>query len=360
MHIYASVCTHLLVHFKFPLPSFRARSINLVSLIKAFKAQSYENILSISTLGMSLAVGSIYLPCHLVSCWSLRGPQHLVFLKFSIKDRQIMSFPTTLSKAWVYQGCLAGTIKPCRCLSWGGHCYCSICPLPDKSHYSCGHTPLAGPGELGCDGEEPLAPGRAHPGQDSSETFSGWGASGKRVSRSSFGCSLGFASLLVLQRCVSEGIFQGLLSLTKHLKLQCFAKISLFLFLVDFFLFLLPDWFSFRIFVFSRGTAREDSRCNGLAEVLRSVQQNPAGACHLMCASGANTALTLLIALSGAILDGSSHLETLTWGGQASIRRSIIKALSQGESLPLFSPDPKHPAAKPRKRPVCNSHQSFI
>ncbi|EOA97787.1 hypothetical protein Anapl_07976 [Anas platyrhynchos] len=58
--------------------------------------------------------------------------------------------------------------------------------------------------------------------------------------------------------------------------------------------------------------AREDSRCNGLAEVLRSVQQNPSGACHLMCASGANTALTLLIALSGAILDGSSHLETLT------------------------------------------------
>lgn len=61
------------------------------------------------------------------------------------------------------------------------------------------------------------------------------GASGKRVSRSSFGCSLGFASLLVLQRCVSEGIFQGLLSLTKRLKLHCFAKISLFLFFVDFF-----------------------------------------------------------------------------------------------------------------------------
>lgn len=104
----------------------------------------------------------------------------MVFLKFSIKDRQIMSFPTTLSKARVYQGCLAGTIKPCHCPSWGGHCYCSICPLPDKSHYSCGHTPLAGPGEPGCDGEKPLAPGRAHPGQGSSETCSGWGGKRKK------------------------------------------------------------------------------------------------------------------------------------------------------------------------------------
>lgn len=191
MHIHASVCTYLLVQFKFLLPSLRARSINLVSLIKAFKAQSYENILSISMLGMSLAVGSIYLPCHLVSCWSLRGPQHLVFLKFSIKDRQIMSFPTTLSKAWVYQGCLAGTIKPCHCPSWGGHCYCSICPLPDKSHYSCGHTPLAGPGEPGCDGEKPLAPGRAHPGQGSSETCSGWGQAEKGWAGAHLGAPLG-------------------------------------------------------------------------------------------------------------------------------------------------------------------------
>lgn len=87
MHMHASMCTQLLVQFKFLLPSLRARSINLVSLIKAFKAQSYENILYISVLGMSLAVGSIYLPCHLVSLLKSRGTATFGFLEIFNKGQ---------------------------------------------------------------------------------------------------------------------------------------------------------------------------------------------------------------------------------------------------------------------------------
>lgn len=87
MHIQASMCTQLLVQFKFLLPSLRARSINLVSLIKAFKAQSYENILCVSAWGMSLAVGSIYLLCHLVSLLKSLGTATFGFLEIFNKGQ---------------------------------------------------------------------------------------------------------------------------------------------------------------------------------------------------------------------------------------------------------------------------------
>lgn len=81
MHVHAFMCTQLLVQFKFFLLSLGARSINLVCLIKAFKAQSYENILYITVLGMLLAVGSIYLPCHLVSLLKSQGTATFGFLE---------------------------------------------------------------------------------------------------------------------------------------------------------------------------------------------------------------------------------------------------------------------------------------
>lgn len=87
MHIQASTCTQLLVQFKFLLPSLRARRVNLVSLIKAFKAQSYKNILCVSVWGMSLAVGSIYLPWHLVSLLKSLRTATLGFLKIFNKGQ---------------------------------------------------------------------------------------------------------------------------------------------------------------------------------------------------------------------------------------------------------------------------------
>lgn len=81
MHLPAFTCTQLLVQFKFLLLFLRARSINLVCLIKALKAQSYENILYITVLGMLLAVGSIYLPCHLVSLLKSQGTATFGFLE---------------------------------------------------------------------------------------------------------------------------------------------------------------------------------------------------------------------------------------------------------------------------------------
>lgn len=82
-----AICTgthpyaHNYFYSLFLLPSLRARSINLVSLIKAFKAQSYENILYISVSGMSLAVRSIYLPCHFVSLLKSLGTVTFGFLE---------------------------------------------------------------------------------------------------------------------------------------------------------------------------------------------------------------------------------------------------------------------------------------
>lgn len=92
MHIQASMCTQLLVQFKFRLPSLRARSINLVSLIKAFKAQSYKNIVYVSAWGMSLAVGSIYLPCHLAFLLKSPGTATFGFLEIFNKGQANNAF----------------------------------------------------------------------------------------------------------------------------------------------------------------------------------------------------------------------------------------------------------------------------
>lgn len=64
-HTYAH--THVYTDQSSSCPHLKTRNINLVSLIKTFKAESYDNILCIFKLDMSLAVGDIYLPCHLVS-----------------------------------------------------------------------------------------------------------------------------------------------------------------------------------------------------------------------------------------------------------------------------------------------------
>lgn len=112
--------------------------------------------------------------------------------------------------------------------------------------------------------------------------------------------------------------------------------------------FLLATWFSFRLCLLWH-TARKDRRSHGLAEVLRSAQQKKARAFQphtgssqalsvwgIAEATGANTTLILLITLNGAMLGGSFLFETLMWGGQESMKRSIIKVLSWLEILPLF------------------------
>lgn len=109
MHVHAFMCTQLLVQFKFFLLSLGARSINLVCLIKAFKAQSYENILYITVLGMLLAVGSIYLPCHLVSLLKSQGTATFGFLEIFNNGQAnnvflYQSFPSLALPRGVLQG----------------------------------------------------------------------------------------------------------------------------------------------------------------------------------------------------------------------------------------------------------------
>lgn len=85
---------------------------------------------------MSLAVGSIYLPCHLVSLLKSLGTATFGFLEIfnNVPANNIFSYWAFPSLALLR--CLSGTITMHHCWTFSGLCYCSICPFPDRSHYS--------------------------------------------------------------------------------------------------------------------------------------------------------------------------------------------------------------------------------
>lgn len=162
------------------------------------------------------------------------------------------------------------------------------------------------------------------------------------------------------------------LNISNTWKSHHFDKIPSYWFVVFFFFFsllfgLVPG------FGFPGNTAGKDSRCHGVAGVLRSVEWKTTRAfwpCVRHCTSSsqalsvwdipeaerANPSSLLLITLNGSVLGGSSLFEKLTGGGQESIKTQITKALSWLEILLLFCSWSQTSSCKIPKRLVCNSH----
>lgn len=206
---------------------------------------------------------------------------------------------------------------------------------------------------------------------------------------------MGLAPLLALQCCshcppfpLGEGLCCMLLSLPKHLAIGSHLNISrawkphhfmemslsvpfLFAFcdllmgwVFLFFFYLLPSLVSG--FGLPASTARKDSRCHGLAEVCTGKNgQSFSASCEALHkgiaeATGANITFPLVIILNGAVLGGSSFLETLMWVGQKSIlKNQLLKPHLDLNFFPCSVLDPQHSAVKSLKRLVCNTHLVF-